>query len=51
MPLVFEMVFSALVISQIMYTGGGVGGGGGWGAKGGLKHPLELKEHCCAFSM
>ena len=26
-----------------------MGGGGGWGAKGGVKHPLGVKEQCCAF--
>ena len=30
--------------------GGKVGGGGGWGAEGRVKHPVELKEQCCAFS-
>ena len=25
-------------------------GGGEWGAKGGAKHPFELKGQCCAFN-
>ena len=45
--LVFEIVFSASVISWIESIGGGCVGGGG----GGLKHPFELKEQCFAFSV
>ena len=48
-----EIVFSVPLISQIESIGGGrvgVGGGSGWGAKSEVKHPLRLKEHCCAFS-
>ena len=53
MLLVFEIVFSAPVISRIESIGGGRAGGGwdGWEAEGRLKHPLELKEQYCAFSM
>ena len=51
MLLVFLIVFSAPVISQIESIGGGVGGGG-WGeAEGGLKQPFGLKEQCCALSI
>ena len=48
MLLVFQMIFSVPVISQIESIGGGQSGGvrgmlGGWEAKGGLKQPLGLK--------
>ena len=55
MLLVFEMVFSVLVISWIESIGGGLAVGGwerwgGWQAEGGLKQTLRLKEQCCVFS-
>ena len=56
MLLVFEMIFSVPVISQIesiggrWLGGGGMGGVGSWGAEGRLKHQFGLKEQCCAFS-
>ena len=57
MFLVFQIVFSATVISRTesigggRVGGGGVGGGGGWGAEGGVKQPFGLKEQCFAFSI
>ena len=51
MLLVFQIVFSALVISWIKSIGGGVGGGIGWGVEGGVKQPFGLKEQCFAFSI
>ena len=30
---------------------GQVGSGGRWEAEDGLKQPLGLKQHCCAFSL
>ena len=50
MLLVFKIIFSAPVISQIDsigvggQDGGGVGARGGWGAEGGLKQPFGLKQ-------
>ena len=45
MPLVFKVVFSTAVITQIESIGGGCvgGGGGGWGAVGGVKQTLNSK--------
>ena len=57
MLLVFQIVFSAPVISWIesIYRGWacgrGWGGGGGWGAEGGVKQPFWLKEQYFAFSI
>ena len=51
MLLVFQMVFSVPLISQIESTGGGRGGGNGWEAEGRSKQPFRLKEQCCAFSV
>ena len=50
MLLVFQIAFSVPVISRIESIGGG-GGEGGWEAKGGLKQPFGLKQHCCAFCL
>ena len=52
MLLVFWIVFSVPVISQIESIGGGwAGGGGRWEAEGRLKQPFGLKQQCCALSM
>ena len=50
MLLVFEIVFSVPVISQIESIGDGWVIGGGWGAKGRLKNPFGFKEQCCVFN-
>ena len=51
MLLVFEIVFSVPVISQIKSIASGrVKGRGGWEAESGLKQPFGLEEQCCAFS-
>ena len=56
MLLVFEVVFSMVVIAEIEFIGGGqvrggrVGGGDEWEAIGGLKQTFIRKRQCCAIS-
>ena len=56
MLLVYQIVFFQVpVISRIESIRGGRVGGGwgwrGWGAEGGVKQPLGLKEQCFALSI
>ena len=51
MLLVYEIVFSVPVISQIESIGGGCegGSGSGWESEEGLKQPFRLKHQYFAF--